>query len=212
MTGHSEVKRQTVRATKCCLKCPLWNYDEGVEVFSSVIPNSVWRIVKYTSVGYGLKSEKELVQQQQKHPIDESSTASPSERLRFRGLQTESKNRWTFDKTNLRCGAHSSLCVCGGGGTVVPTLLILLVLGSVWLMCRSVYLRGLLMSHGTDSVRTKRAGRDRIRRKQQNTEWGLWADEIWLSIREGLHLLKFLNGLNGRWSLVTIAREHLRTT
>lgn len=37
------------------------------------------------------------------------------------------------------------------------TLLILLVLGSVWLMCRSVYLSGLLMSHGTDSVRTRRA-------------------------------------------------------
>lgn len=37
------------------------------------------------------------------------------------------------------------------------TLLILLVLGRVWLMCRSVYLSGLLMSHGTDSVRTRRA-------------------------------------------------------
>lgn len=32
-------------------------------------------------------------------------------------------------------------------------------------MCRSVYLSGLLMSHGTDSVRTRRAtGETRIRR------------------------------------------------
>lgn len=45
------------------------------------------------------------------------------------------------------------------------TLLILLVFGSVWLMCRSVYLSGLLMSHGTDSVRTKRATTEKKEKK-----------------------------------------------
>lgn len=40
-----------------------------------------------------------------------------------------------------------------------------MVLGSVWLMCRSVYLSGLLMSHGTDSVRTRRATTENKRRR-----------------------------------------------
>ena len=54
------------------------------------------------------------------------------------------------------------------------TLLILLVLGRVWLMCRSVYLSGLLMSHGTDSVRTSRAAGKRHcqnnKTRKQNTK------------------------------------------
>lgn len=49
------------------------------------------------------------------------------------------------------------------------TLLILLVLGSVWLTCRSEYLggflKGLLISHGTDSVRTNLAGSRREMRE-----------------------------------------------
>lgn len=48
-----------------------------------------------------------------------------------------------------------------GDRAALLTLLSLLVLGSVWLTCRSEYLggfrRGLLISQGTDSVRTNLA-------------------------------------------------------
>lgn len=57
----------------------------------------------------------------------------------------------------------------GGSGL---TLLSLLVLGSVWLTCRSEYRggfrRGLLMSQGTDSVRTNLAG---LRRERGKRGW-----------------------------------------
>lgn len=55
---------------------------------------------------------------------------------------------------------------------VMPTLLILLVLGSVWLMCRSVYLSGLLISHGTDSVRTRRATTEKMKAEKHLSSVG----------------------------------------